>query len=92
MKTIPIKNDLLGIVAFGSIIGNLAQAGEMKSVKAQLGRLAAMYNNLVGHYKTLYREYEAFRRVNRQLQSEVLVLRTENSRLHNQIAAKKTAR
>lgn len=92
MKTLSVKNDLLGIVAIGSIIGNLAQASEMGAVKTQLGRLTAMYRNLVAHYKTLYREYEAFRQVNAQLHSEVISLRSENSRLLNQLAAKRTAR
>ncbi len=92
MKTLSVKNDLLGIVAIGSIIGNLAQANEMGAVKAQLGRLTTMYRSLVAHYKTLYREYEAFRQVNTQLHSEVIALRSENSRLLNQIAAKRQAR
>ena len=89
MKTLSVKNDLLGIVAIGSIIGNLAQANEMGAVKTQLGRLTATYRNLVEHYKTLYREYGAFRMINTQLHSEVISLRSENSRLLNQLAARK---
>ncbi len=88
MKTISVNQDLLGIVAIGSIIGNLAQANEMSAVKTQRGRLVAMYNKLAEHYRTLYHEYTAFRLVNEQLRSEVVSLRTENSKLHNQIAVK----
>ena len=92
MKTISANHDLLGIVAIGSIIGNLAQANEMVSVKRQSNILTVMYRKLVEHYKMLYREYEAFRRVNEQLRVEVVTLRTENSNLLGKIAAKVPAK
>ncbi|MBU2573517.1 MAG: hypothetical protein KKH28_05515 [Elusimicrobia bacterium] len=88
MKTIPINHDLLGIVAIGSIIGNLAQANEINAVKTQHNKLTALYRKLVEHYKMLYREYEAFRQVNEHLRVEVVTLRTENSNLLGKIAAK----
>ncbi len=88
MKTISANHDLLGIVAIGSIIGNLAQANEMATVKKQSNILTDMYRKLVEHYKMLYREYEAFRQVNEQLRVEVVALRTENSTLLGKIAAK----
>lgn len=88
MKTISANHDLLGIVAIGSIIGNLAQANEMATVKKQSNILTDMYRKLVEHYKMLYHEYEAFRRVNEQLRVEVVTLRTENSNLLGKIAAK----
>ena len=92
MKTISVNQDLLGIVAIGSIIGNLAQANEMSTVKTQRNKLSAMYNKLTEHYRTLYHEYRAFLQVNEQLRSEVVSLRTENSRLLNQIVLKGSAR
>jgi translation initiation factor 6 (eIF-6) len=92
MKTISANHDLLGIVAIGSIIGNLAQAKEMAVVKKQSNILTGMYHKLVEHYKMLYREYEAFRQVNEQLRVEVVSLRIENSSLLGKIAAKGSAR
>ena len=92
MKTISANHDLLGIVAIGSIIGNLAQANEMTAVKKQSNILTAMYHKLVEHYKMLYREYEAFRQVNEQLRVEVVTLRTENRNLLGKIASKVPAK
>jgi hypothetical protein len=92
MKTISVNQDLLGIVAIGSIIGNLAQANEMGAVKTQRNKLSVMYNKLTEHYRTLYHEYRAFLQVNEQLRSEVVSLRTENSRLLNQIVLKGSAK
>lgn len=92
MKTISANHDLLGIVAIGSIIGNIAQANEMATVKTQRNILTNMYRKLVEHYKMLYREYEAFRQVNEQLRVEVVTLRTENSNLLGKIAAKVPAK
>lgn len=92
MKTISANHDLLGIVAIGSIIGNIAQANEMTTVKKQSNILTGMYYKLVEHYKMLYREYEAFRQVNEQLRVEVVSLRTENSSLLGKIAAKGSVR
>jgi len=91
-RTISPSRDFLGIVAIGSVICSLAQAKEMVGFKEQLTKLAAMYTNMVERYKMLYREYEAFRQVNEQLRREVVALRTENSKLLSQIAAKEPAR
>ena len=91
-KSDPASQDFLGIVAIGSVIGNLVQANEMTTVKRQLGKLSAMYRGLVEHYKMLYREYEAFRQVNEHLRREVVALRTKNSKLMGQVAAKEPAR
>ncbi|MCX5785535.1 MAG: hypothetical protein NTX59_07585 [Elusimicrobia bacterium] len=92
MKTISANHDLLGIVAIGSIIGNLVQANEMTTVKIERNKLIAMYHKLVEHYKMLYREYEAFRQVNEHLRVEVVALRAENSNLLGKIAAKEPAK
>lgn len=92
MKTISVNHDLLGIVAIGSIIGNLAQANEMSAVKTQRNKLNDLYRKLVEHYKMLYREYEAFRHVNEHLRVEVVTLRAENSSLLGKLAAKGPAR
>lgn len=91
-RTISASQDFLGIVAIGSIIGNLLQANEMSVVKKQAANLNEIYRNIVERYKLLYREYEAFRQVNEQLRREVVALRTENSKLLQRIASKETAR
>ncbi|MBI4248145.1 MAG: hypothetical protein HY611_01480 [Elusimicrobia bacterium] len=49
-----------------------------------------IYKNLVTRYNLLYREYQAFLQVNKQLQEEVLRLRSENNRLVRQVTAKET--
>ena len=92
MKNLSAKTDFLGIVALGSLIGNLAQTNKINANRAQYGRLAAMYNHLVTQYKALYRDYMALRQVNEQLLSDVASLRAKNSHLLNQIAVRGPAK
>lgn len=79
-KTLAAKNDFLGLVAFGSVIGNLVQADERR-------KLQELYRHLVMRYRLLFREYQTFRQVNDELQRQVVALRAENNRLLNEQAA-----
>lgn len=82
-RTQTTAQDFLGIAAFVSAVGNLVQAADRR-------KLAVIYKNLVTRYNLLYREYQAFLQVNKQLQEEVLRLRSENNRLVRQVTAKET--
>jgi hypothetical protein len=91
-KAIVAKHDFLGVVAIGSIIGNLAQAGERTEIKRQHRALLGLYRHFVGRYKMLLQEYQAFRQVNTDLQNQVLRLREENNRLQDSLAAEESAK
>lgn len=87
-KTLAAKNDFLGVVAIGSVIGNLVQANEMGQIKRQHNTLLGLYRNLVARYKMLLQEYQTFRQVNADLQKQVVSLREENNKLQERMAAK----
>ncbi len=87
-KTLAVKNDFLGVVAIGSVIGNLVQANEMGQIKRQSQTLLGLYNNLVKRYRMLLQEYQTFRQVNTDLQKQVVALREENNKLQECMAAK----
>jgi hypothetical protein len=75
------KNDFLGIVALGSVIGNIVQAADRTNLQTLYRQLETMYRNLVQHYQLLYRDYNALKQLNNELQRQVTSLRTENSKL-----------
>lgn len=87
-KTLAVKNDFLGVVAIGSVIGNLVQANGMVEIKRQRNTLVGLYRNLVARYKMLLQEYQTFRQVNADLQKQVVALREENNKLQERMAAK----
>lgn len=87
-KTLAVKNDFLGVVAIGSVIGNLVQANEMGQIKRQHNMLVGLYRTLVARYKMLLQEYQTFRQVNADLQNQVVTLREENNKLQVRLAAK----
>ena len=87
-KTLAVKDDFLGVVAIGSVIGNLVQANEMGQIKRQHNTLVGLFRNLVARYKMLLQEYQTFRQVNVDLQKQVVALREENNKLQARMAAK----
>ena len=87
-KTLAVKDDFLGVVAIGSVIGNLVQANEMGQIKRQHNTLVGLFRNLVARYKMLLQEYQTFRQVNVDLQKQVVALREENNKLQERMAAK----
>ena len=87
-KTIAAKNDFLGVVAIGSVIGNLAQAHEQTEIKRQQHTLLGLYRHLVSRFKMLLQEYQTFRQVNTDLQKQVVTLREENNQLQERLAEK----
>ena len=52
-KTLVVKDDFLGVVAIGSVIGNLVQANEMGQIKRQHNTLVGLYRNMVARYRML---------------------------------------
>jgi len=77
------SGDFLGLVALGSLIGNMVQAGGNR-------KLQAMYEQVVRRYQMLHGEYMAYRSLNLQLQSQVDQLRKENNRLSEELAKRPT--
>ena len=69
--------DLLGLFAFASAVGNLLQVDERVKVKA-------LYENLVTRYRDVCSNYQMLARLNEQLRQEVLDLRVQNDKLQKQ--------
>jgi uncharacterized coiled-coil DUF342 family protein len=76
--------DLLGLLAFGSLIGNFVQ-GPQKSRLAdektwwasQAESLKQAYDGLITQYRNLVQRYEQVKRLNEQLFGEVTCLREQ---------------
>lgn len=86
------NQDLLGIVAVGSIIGNMVQAKDNDQLLEELRRLQGAYDHMVRQYRTLYREFEANKSLTGELQRLVQEQRREISRLAQQAASKVSAK
>lgn len=60
MTTKPVKRkgaeDFLGLFTLGSLIGNIVQADQRKTLRAH-------YDNMVRRYKQLYNAYQSMKRV-----------------------------
>ena len=74
------KQDLLGLVALGSLITNLAQADDKTRIQGELVRLRNMFVHLQGRYSQVCEEYARMRDLIAQLQTTVVNLRAENNR------------
>ena len=80
------REDLLGIVALGSVIGNVVQAKDKNRLADHCQKLNIVYQQLLTRYRQVCREYEQFRNLNSQLQSTVLALRKQNDDLMRKMA------
>ena len=87
-RAVSEKEDVLGLVAFGSLIGNLFQAGANDTLKKEREDLRFMYRRLIAHYGMACREYSALRLLNQSLGQQLLALREENNKLLKQVSAK----
>jgi chromosome segregation ATPase len=74
----------LGLVAFGSLIGNLAQHSKNQSLERarqwwadHATALQRAYDGLMAQYANLERRYEQVKRLNEQLFGEVTCLRDQ---------------
>lgn len=106
-KTIDKKEgsgDLLGLVTFGSLIGNIWQIVSKRSLeqehnalKADTEKLRNQYSEIIKNYRMVYDEYTAMKRTNESLSSEistlngiVKTLREENKKLSGELMDYKT--
>ncbi len=79
------SQDILGLFAFASAVGNLLQAEDRRKVKA-------LYDNLVARYRDVCGQYQALARLNEELRQEVLDLRGQNDKLQRQMAIEKPSK
>lgn len=89
------SDDFLGLVAFGSLIGNIFQITSKKrledqheNLKAYAANLKQHYDNMIERYKQVGSAYLSMRNVNAALSKEIQILndviaglRRENNRL-----------
>lgn len=89
------SDDFLGLVAFGSLIGNIFQItskkrleDQHKILKAYAANLKQHYDNMIERYKQVGSAYLSMRNVNAALSKEIQILndviaglRKENNRL-----------
>lgn len=89
------SDDFLGLVAFGSLIGNIFQITSKKrledqheNLKAYAANLKQHYDNMIERYKQVGSAYLSMRNVNAALSKEIQILndviaglRKENNRL-----------
>jgi len=76
--------DLLGLLAFGSLVGNFVQGARNSSLADEKARWAAearsldeAYQGLMVQYRNLVQRYEQVKRLNEQLFGEVTCLREQ---------------
>jgi uncharacterized protein (DUF3084 family) len=80
-KTTGRGEDFLGLLAFGSLVANVAQAENRRKIQTT-------YDHLVMRYRQLEAEIGALRSYNIHLQKQVMELRGENNRLSAELAGK----
>lgn len=82
------NQDLLGLVAIGSLVTNLAQSHDSVRKDAELLRLRDMFLHLRQRYSLVCQEYGRMRDLNTQLQSMVASQRADINRLVAERGAK----
>lgn len=80
-RRISKDQDLLGLVAFGSLITNLAQATDKTRIEVELRQLRSMFVTLRGRYGLVCQEFERMRDLNAELQKVVASQRAEINQL-----------